>query len=95
MPGLRRGESVTVALSGGLDSMALLNCLVATGYSVAACHVNHGYAPAARAWEEFCHAECARLKVPLTVFHVKNSAKTTEKALREKRYAAFGRLKQG
>ena len=83
---------LTVALSGGMDSVTLLNCLSESGYKLSACHVNHGCAPTAPAWEKFCKNECARLKIPLTVFHVKASPASSEKALREKRYAAFARL---
>jgi len=69
---LRRGDEVTVGLSGGADSVALLCVLcelrAPLGISVSACHVNHCLRGAeSDADEAFCRALCARLGVALTV----------------------------
>lgn len=38
---LEKGDRVLAAVSGGLDSMALLHALVALGYTVEAAHFDH------------------------------------------------------
>src|SRR5215471_17842067 len=65
---------VTVGLSGGRDSMVLLDALCAAAsarsVSVSAVHVHHGISSNADRWAEFCMAECARRAVPLTVHRI-------------------------
>ena len=65
---------LAAAVSGGADSMALLRILLALqpefGFVLSACHVNHGLrGESADRDEAFVRAECARLGVPLRVFH--------------------------
>ena len=59
------GDSVLAAVSGGPDSVALLNTLVSLsselGFSVSAAHVNHGLRPEATEEERFVLAMCERL----------------------------------
>ena len=69
-----RALHLCAAVSGGADSMALLRVLLelreAFEYPLTACHVNHGLrGETADRDEAFVRAECARLGVPLTVFH--------------------------
>ena len=69
-----RGSRVIVALSGGADSMSLLNVLSELreeyGMSVEACHVNHGIrGESADRDEEFVINECKKLGVILHVHH--------------------------
>ena len=96
----RRGAAATVALalSGGRDSMALLDLLArlvstrGTGIRrVVAIHVHHGLSRNADAWVAHCEAECERLSVPLIVRHVevKRRGRGIEAAAREVRYAAL------
>jgi tRNA(Ile)-lysidine synthase len=62
------GAKLAVALSGGVDSMVLLDavCAVAAGRAhVSAIHVNHGISPIAGRWADFCAEQCARRDVPL------------------------------
>ena len=64
---------VSVAVSGGADSMALLRilCRLAPelGMTVSACHVNHGLrGEAADKDEAFVREQCACLGVPLMVY---------------------------
>lgn len=71
---LEPGESVTVALSGGADSMTLLNILLSLRsefrLTVSAAHINHGLRGAeADADEAFVAAQCKRLGVPLEILH--------------------------
>ena len=67
-------QHLAAAVSGGADSMALLLLLRQLqprfGYTLSACHVNHGLrGQSADRDEAFVRAECARLGVPLRVFH--------------------------
>lgn len=90
---------MAVALSGGIDSMVLLDILYRLhnqssppSFELEAIHVNHGISPNAHRWEEFCKAECARRHIPITVEVVavdRNSGVGLEAAAREARYAAL------
>jgi tRNA(Ile)-lysidine synthase len=65
------GDRVVVALSGGADSVALLDVLSALsrarGFSVVAAHLDHGLRPDSAEDAAFCRGLCARLGVPLRV----------------------------
>src|SRR5258706_4654767 len=92
-------QSVAVALSGGIDSMVLLDALAplkaknaSRRLALTAIHVNHGISANADAWTGFCHAQCAQRGVPLTVAVVevdRNSGAGLEAAARAARYAAL------
>ena len=99
------GQRMCAAVSGGADSMALLRLLLLVqpvfGYELTACHVNHGLRgePADRD-EAFVRAECARLNVPLRVFHPADvgaavPAHPGEDWARKLRYACFDALRAG
>ena len=96
---------LAAAVSGGADSMALLRILLALqpefGFALSACHVNHGLRGAAADRDEaFVRAACARLGVPLRVFHADELAAEVglppehagEDWARRLRYACFARL---
>ena len=93
------------AVSGGADSMALLRVLLALqpefGYALTTCHVNHGLrGEAADRDESFVRAECARLGVPLRVFHPADVGMAVpphagEAWARQLRYACFEALRPG
>ena len=96
---------LAAAVSGGADSMALLRILLALqpefGFVLSACHVNHGLrGESADRDEAFVRAECARLGVPLRVFHAAEMADEVglpsehagEDWARRLRYACFERL---
>ncbi|MBC8118995.1 MAG: tRNA lysidine(34) synthetase TilS [Burkholderiaceae bacterium] len=91
-------ENVALALSGGRDSMVLLDVLArlaatrGTGIQrVTAVHVHHGLSPNADAWLAHCEAECAERDVSLVVqrVQVKRRGQGIEAAAREARYAAL------
>jgi len=92
-------QSVAVALSGGIDSMVLLDALAplkaknaSRRLALTAIHVNHGISANADAWTGFCHAQCAQRGVPLMVAVVevdRNSGAGLEAAARAARYAAL------
>ena len=92
---------LVAAVSGGADSMALLLLLRQLqprfGYTLSACHVNHGLrGQSADRDEAFVRAECARLGVPLRVFHAAEltppPAHAGEDWARRLRYTAFVQL---
>jgi tRNA(Ile)-lysidine synthase len=63
------GQSVVVALSGGADSVALLDALVTLSrsrrFSVVAAHLDHGLRAGSAEDATFCASLCATLGVPL------------------------------
>ena len=92
---------LAAAVSGGADSMALMLLLRQLqpkfGYTLSACHVNHGLrGQSADRDEAFVRAECARLGVPLRVFHAAELAPPPAHAgedwARRLRYTAFAQL---
>ena len=68
-------KSMTVALSGGIDSVVLLHLLYQLQkkyhFTLKASHVNHGLSKNADKWVKFCEKLCAQLSVPLDVNYVK------------------------
>ena len=93
------GRHITLALSGGIDSVVLFDLLLqahpALDFSFSAVHVNHQISPHAAAWAEFCTTLCARHEVPLQVKKVqvpRRSQQGLEAAARAARYQAFAEL---
>jgi tRNA(Ile)-lysidine synthase len=86
-----------VALSGGVDSVALLVALAErppAGVALRAVHVDHGLHPNASRWSAHCRALCKRLRVPLTVLRVKVErarGESLEAEARKARYTALAR----
>ncbi|MGI8659953.1 MAG: tRNA lysidine(34) synthetase TilS, partial [Thermoleophilaceae bacterium] len=60
-------ESLLVLLSGGADSICLLDVSLRLGAKVSALHVNYGLRDGAGQDEAHCRAVCAQLGVELTV----------------------------
>jgi len=91
-----RGASIAVALSGGRDSVVLLDALIAVAAArdsvLRAIHVHHGLSPSADAWQDFCAALCARRGVPLAIARVdvaRGPRTSLESEARRARYAAL------
>jgi tRNA(Ile)-lysidine synthase len=89
---------LVLGLSGGLDSVVLLEVLRRLarpfGFKLASVHVNHGISPNARRWAAFCARKCKRLDIPLEVHQVDLEpyrAVGLEAAARRARYAVFAR----
>ena len=61
------GEPLLVLLSGGADSVCLLDVAVRLGAAVSALHVNYGLRAEAEHDEAHCRALCSSLDVPLVV----------------------------
>ena len=87
------------ALSGGIDSVVLLDVLHALrprfDVTLEAAHVHHGLNPAADEWQDFCARLCDRYAVPLHVFRVdvpRDHPGGLEEAARIARHAALSRV---
>ncbi|MDR0196762.1 MAG: tRNA lysidine(34) synthetase TilS [Oscillospiraceae bacterium] len=99
---LADGDAVSVALSGGADSVALLHALLSLreqyGVLVSACHVNHNLRGGdSTRDEEFVRRLCGRFGVPLEVRSadvraLKKKHQSIEEAAREARYSVFSEL---
>ena len=68
-------KSMTVALSGGIDSVVLLHLLYQLQkthhFTLNAMHVHHGLSQNADKWVKFCEALCTKLSIPLDVHYIK------------------------
>jgi tRNA(Ile)-lysidine synthase len=90
---LRAGEPVLVMLSGGRDSVCLLDLALRIGCDAAAVHVDHGLRPDSGEDAAFCAELCASLNVDLTVRKLVASAGGNVQAwARERRYGAASEL---
>ena len=92
-----RGDRLVAGLSGGVDSVVLLDILCRIAKKIrcelVALHVNHQINPAAASWARFCRAYCRQLDVALTVVKVQvPRTASLEAAARAARYAAFAEL---
>jgi len=71
----KKMKSMTVALSGGIDSVVLLHLLYrlqkTQNFTLKASHVHHGLSKNADKWLKFCETLCAKLSIPLDVNYVK------------------------
>ena len=67
-------KSMTVALSGGIDSVVLLHLLHQLKkkhrFKLNAMHVHHGLSKNADKWVKFCEKLCMKLSVPLDVQYI-------------------------
>jgi tRNA(Ile)-lysidine synthase len=87
------GTDLCVGLSGGLDSIVLLDLLARTaGHRITAVHVHHGLSPNADAWAALCAEACAARAVALDVVRVhvdRHAPEGLEAAARAARYAVY------
>ena len=91
-----RGCEVCVGLSGGIDSVVLLELLIqvsdALDVRLSAFHVHHGLSPNADQWAAFCALLCEAKGIPLTISRVavdRSLPGGVEARARDARYAAF------
>ena len=100
VPLLQKGDTVTCALSGGADSVAMTHLLWSLrdslGITVRACHLNHHLrGEQADADAAFCADLCATLGIPLTIgdadvkSRMAQTGESMEEAARACRYAFF------
>ncbi len=94
----RRGETVLLALSGGRDSMALLDVMAKLApmrgsgiRKLIAVHVHHGLSANADAWLVHCQTECEARRMTFLARHVevRRRGRGLEAAAREVRYEAL------
>ena len=97
--GVGPGVRLCCALSGGVDSVVLLDVLHAlaprVGFLLQAAHVHHGLSSNADAWAQWCEARCAHLQIPFSLFRVdvpRDDADGLEAAARRLRHAALDRV---
>lgn len=95
-PAALAGASLEVGLSGGLDSMTLLDllwrCREQRHFHLSAVHVHHGLSGHAEAWVEHCRAWCERYRVPLRVARVNvrcAGGDSLEAVARDERYRVY------
>lgn len=98
--GLDDGSAFVVALSGGLDSTALLLALRQLKVQLRAVHVDHQLQETSAAWADHCRELCSRQGVELQCLQVRVPAPPggsgPEAAAREARYRAIaGALRAG
>ena len=95
---LSPGANLLLGLSGGVDSVVLLDVLTQLApsmrFSLRALYVDHGISPNAQRWAEFCAAACGSVGVPFTTECVDIApyrALGLEGAARQARYEALAR----
>ncbi|HEY5291837.1 MAG TPA: tRNA lysidine(34) synthetase TilS [Burkholderiales bacterium] len=89
---------LVLGLSGGLDSVVLLEVLrrlaEPLAFRLSCVHVNHGISPNARRWAAFCARRCKRYAIALSVHEVDVQpyrAEGMEAAARRARYRVYAR----
>jgi len=93
---VRAGEPLLVMVSGGGDSVALLDIAVRLGASVTALHVNYGLREGAESDEELVRELAGRLEVPLHVRQVTLPAEgNLQELARDARYSLAEQLAEG
>ena len=93
---VRPGDRVVIALSGGVDSVALLDCAQRARRKLrmrlSALHVNHQLSPNAARWSAFCSRLCRARGIPYeTVTVGVRRGDSLEARARDARYAVFAR----
>ena len=94
---VKRGDRLVAGLSGGVDSVVLLELLRRLSktlhFDLAALHVNHQINPSSGRFAAFCRAFCKSHAIPLTVVRVTvPRGNSLEAAARAARYQAFATL---
>ena len=93
-----RAKRVAIGLSGGMDSVVLLDLFhrlhASRELSLSAIHVNHQISPHAGEWEAFCRSLCERRAIALTVRRVQVTpdGSGVEAAARRVRYRAYASI---
>ncbi|MEO8508640.1 MAG: tRNA lysidine(34) synthetase TilS [Betaproteobacteria bacterium] len=90
------GSRIVVALSGGRDSVVLLDALLHAGAehrrALSCVHIHHGLSPNADDWAGFCERLCAERDVPFTrrkVVVARTPQASLEGEARRSRYCAL------
>jgi tRNA(Ile)-lysidine synthase len=93
---VKPSDRLVVGLSGGVDSVVLLDCLRRAArrlrLRVAALHVNHQLSPNAARWSAFCRQLCRAGGIPFRSAKVNvRRGNSLEAAARTARYAVYAR----
>lgn len=100
------GDRIVVAVSGGPDSITLLNCLYElkkrnkVNFEMVVCHINHGLRENAKIDEEYVLEYCKKIDIKCFVLHanVKEVAKKQKRGLEETgriiRYEFFDKIQK-
>lgn len=94
---IKHYPKLTIALSGGLDSMALLHLVKQIqvihlpNLKLKAIHIHHGLSPNADEWQQHCETYCQQWQIPLQTLKVSIDKKqhNIEAQARSARYNAF------
>ncbi|WP_256207705.1 tRNA lysidine(34) synthetase TilS [Nitrosomonas sp. Nm166] len=93
------GSHLTIALSGGIDSVVLLHMLAMLSkqihFTLSAVHVNHGISRNATLWSRFCCNLCHAYGISIYVAYLqikKEFGVSLEASAREERYRIFNRI---
>jgi tRNA(Ile)-lysidine synthase len=96
---IKQGDHLIVALSGGIDSIVLLDMLNSLSksmqFTLSAVHIDHGISQNARQWCKFCCNLCRNLHIPITITHLKIKKEpgiSLEATARYARYQVFNHL---
>lgn len=93
---INQNDKILVAVSGGPDSISLLNILYELKYNICVAHVNHGLRENAKIDEEFVLKFCSERNIPCFVKKVNLremlNGMTEEEAGRKVRYDFFNEV---
>ena len=93
---INKEDKVLVGVSGGPDSISLLNILYELGYNICTAHINHGLRENAGNDEKYVVEFCEKRNIPCFVKRVKlneiESDMTTEELGRKVRYDFFNEI---
>jgi len=96
---IKQGDHLTIALSGGIDSVVLLHVLAKLSkqlqFKLSAVHVNHGISSNASLWSRFCCSLCHTYGISIYVAHLqikKEAGISLEAIAREERYRVFSHM---
>lgn len=92
------GSTIMVGVSGGMDSMVLLNCLQVLrhrlGVQVHCIHVDHGVRAQSQKDGEFVEGFCRQNSIPFTMAKLELPQGASEDTLRQHRYEVFFKVSQ-
>ncbi|MDE2388585.1 MAG: tRNA lysidine(34) synthetase TilS [Betaproteobacteria bacterium] len=96
---IKPGDHLTIALSGGVDSVVLLDILIVLSkqmpFTLSAVHVNHGISSNANRWSRFCCDLCQAYGISIYIAYLqikKEAGVSLEAIAREERYRVFSRM---
>ena len=102
LTGYKKPKIISIALSGGCDSMVLLHAINELrdelNIIVKAIHIHHGISPNADKWESFCRSECEKFKAIFSIKKINIHQERhlgVEGAARKLRYEALDELRDG